>query len=880
MTHQPFYSRHSFRVLLAVVFLFPFAGLGARRALLTNKNDVKQWLPESYEETRVYQWFQRHFGGEEFVLLSWEGCTLDDDRLELLTRKLTAAIQQPATDDEPKLFAEVLTGPRLIERMTGPPLNLSAEEVQQRLRGSLLGPDGRQTCMVLTLTEEGRIKARRSVDTIRHLAIDECGVPAADLHMGGPPVDNVAIDKAGETSLMRLAGLSAIIGLSMSWWSLRSGRLVALVMFAGVYSLLASMSIVWFSQTPMNAILMSMPALVYVAATSGAIHLANYYRDTVRDDGAVGAPERAIHHAWLPLSLATGTTAVGLLSLAYSELSPIRLFGIYSAIGVVVSLVVLFFFLPAAFAMWPLWHESGRTRRQRAMAGGSASNFAVTSAWNAAPAPAPLADRMQQLWTRMGEWIVGHHAVVTAGCLALLAVAACGLPRIETSVQMMRFFKKGAPLLTDYSWLEAHLGELVPVEIVVRVNEEKSGLSFLECLELVSRVQSEVNRLPDVGSSLSAVTFAPNLESKSTARSGGILGRLIKPEQRERDVRNRRLSEHRAEFLASDYVREADGELLWRISARVGALKNVDFAAFSNDLKRSIDPVLETERARLAEAHGRPIEGVGIVYTGLMPIVYKAQNSLLDGLVFGFFSDLVLIILVMIVAIRSFSAGLLLTLTSVFPAALVFGYMGWMGVIVDVGTVMTPAVALGVTVDDVVHFMLWFKRGIQQGLDRRAAVMLAYKGCARAMYQSWGVIGIGLSIFAISPFTPTQRFGLMMLTLLTAALPGNLLLLPALLAGPLGRFFEAGIQRKLRSQAKAGHAAGTTHGVGSTHGVPAMHGAGTTHGVGSTHGVGAYAGATGGAGVGAAGERAGSSSWQGTYGSVENVPRRPHSPMR
>ena len=872
MTHQPFYSRHSFRVLLAMVFLLPFAGLGARRALLTNKNDVKQWLPESYEETRVYQWFQRHFGGEEFVLLSWEGCTLDDDRLELLTRKLTAAIEQPATDDQPKLFAEVLTGPRIIERMSGPPLNLSPEEVSQRLRGSLVGPDGRQTCLVLTLTEEGRTKARLSVDTIRHLAIEECGVPAADLHMGGPPVDNVAIDKAGETSLMRLAGLSAIIGLSMSWWSLRSGRLVALVMIAGVYSLLASMSIVWFSQTPMNAILMSMPALVYVAATSGAIHLANYYRDTVRDDGAVGAPERAIHHAWLPLSLATGTTAVGLLSLAYSELSPIRLFGIYSAIGVVVSLVVLFFFLPAAFAMWPLWHESGRTRRQQAMLSSRGSNVAVGGTWNAAVATPPV-DRVQQLWTRAGQWIVGHHAVVTAGCLALLAVAACGLPRIETSVQMMRFFKKGAPLLSDYAWLEEHLGELVPVEIVVRVNEEKSGLSFLECLELVSCVQSEVNRLPDVGSSLSAVTFAPKLDSKSAARSGGILGRLIKPEQRERDVRNRRLSEHRTEFLASDYVREADGELLWRISARVGALKNVDFAAFSNDLRRQIDPVIESQRARLAEVHGRPIEGVGIVYTGLMPIVYKAQNSLLDGLVFGFFSDLVLIILVMIVAIRSFSAGLLLTLTSVFPAALVFGYMGWMGVIVDVGTVMTPAVALGVTVDDVVHFMLWFKRGIQQGLDRRGAVMLAYKGCARAMYQSWGVIGIGLSIFAISPFTPTQRFGLMMLTLLTAALPGNLLLLPALLAGPLGKFFETGIQRKMRSQAKAGHAAG------STHGVPAMHGAGTTHGVGSTHGVGAYTGAAA-AGMGAAGERAGGSSWQGTYGSVENVPRRPHSPMR
>ncbi|MGD9647896.1 MAG: MMPL family transporter [Pirellulales bacterium] len=253
-----------------------------------------------------------------------------------------------------------------------------------------------------------------------------------------------------------------------------------------------------------------------------------------------------------------------------------------------------------------------------------------------------------------------------------------------------------------------------------------------------------------------------------------------------------------------------------------------------------------------------------------MPIVYKAQNSLLDGLVFGFVSDLVLIILVMVVVIRSLSAGLLLTLTSVFPAALVFGYMGWAGVIVDVGTVMTPAVALGVTVDDVVHFMLWFKRGIEQGLDRRAAVMLAYKGCARAMYQSWGVIGLGLSIFAISPFTPTQRFGLMMLTLLTAALPGNLLLLPALLAGPLGRLFEAGIQRKMRRQAKWASREPAGHGVSAGHGVPAGHGAG--------HRRESHVGAAGSAGAGhsaatAATARAG-------YASLDPGPRGPHSPMR
>jgi uncharacterized membrane protein YdfJ with MMPL/SSD domain len=111
-------------------------------------------------------------------------------------------------------------------------------------------------------------------------------------------------------------------------------------------------------------------------------------------------------------------------------------------------------------------------------------------------------------------------------------------------------------------------------------------------------------------------------------------------------------------------------------------------------------------------------------------------------------------------------------------------------------------VALGVTVDDVVHFMLWFRRGIADGLDRKQAVMLAYKGCARAMYQSWGVIGIGLSVFSLSPFGPTQRFGHMMLAMLTIALVGNLVLLPAILAGPLGAVFSWSVLRIERKKSQ------------------------------------------------------------------------------
>jgi predicted RND superfamily exporter protein len=122
--------------------------------------------------------------------------------------------------------------------------------------------------------------------------------------------------------------------------------------------------------------------------------------------------------------------------------------------------------------------------------------------------------------------------------------------------------------------------------------------------------------------------------------------------------------------------------------------------------------------------------------------------------------------------------------------------MGWLDVVVDIGSVMTPCVALGVTIDDVIHFLLWFRRGIQRGLSAPAAVELAYAGCARAMVQSWGVIGLGLSAFALSTFIPTFRFGALMIGLLTVGLIGNLFFLPALLAGPLGRLIARHVHRQ------------------------------------------------------------------------------------
>jgi len=81
--------------------------------------------------------------------------------------------------------------------------------------------------------------------------------------------------------------------------------------------------------------------------------------------------------------------------------------------------------------------------------------------------------------------------------------------------------------------------------------------------------------------------------------------------------------------------------------------------------------------------------------------------------------------------------------------------------------------------------------------------MIAYGDCARAIYQSWGVIGLGLASFALSSFIPTQRFGVLMFVMLTVSSIGNLVLLPALLAGPAGWFFWRKGEKLMQAKSKA-----------------------------------------------------------------------------
>jgi predicted RND superfamily exporter protein len=248
-------------------------------------------------------------------------------------------------------------------------------------------------------------------------------------------------------------------------------------------------------------------------------------------------------------------------------------------------------------------------------------------------------------------------------------------------------------------------------------------------------------------------------------------------------------------------------------------LKAFDVVVFAKELPGCDLATVEKSAQRLVDARdfqfnpfakddltsAKRDDRVQVIYTGVVPVVYKAQRTLMNSLVTSTNWAFLAISICMMLLLRrgplrpwnllNVRGGMVSMLPNVFPLIMVFGTLGFLGVEIDIGSMMTASIAIGVAVDDTIHYLEWFRNGMKAGLTRHQAIANALQHCGSAMFETMLIGGLGLSVFAFSTFTPTQRFGIMMLTMLAVGLIGDLVWLPALLAGPLGKYFEPTVPR-------------------------------------------------------------------------------------
>ncbi|MGI9177803.1 MAG: efflux RND transporter permease subunit [Pirellulales bacterium] len=707
-----------------------------------------EWVPKTFPPREAYATFTREFESGDVVVASWPGCTLGAPAID---RIITAATGPDAPRDAGGRlwFESAVSGNQALERLTLPPLSLDRETAIERLKGVLIGPDGQRTCVVIGLTSEGLADRRRATAWIRDTLLQTATTVADDLHLAGSVVDNVCVDEASAESLRVYGGPAAAVIFLLTWWSLRSMRYALLVFLLALFCVGLCFASLAACGDRMNPVLIVMPVLVLTLGVSGGIHVVNYLIEARQSGPGAGVAMRAIRLGWLPCALSAGTTSLGLASLVVSDLEPIRVFGFHGAIGVLATLVVLFLVVPGIFSRWPI--------ERRSEDGG-------------------LLEAESRFASSVVRW-AGPIVVIAVGGMAL---AGAGVPGIRTSVAIDTLFTQENKVIRDYEWLEREIGPLAPVEVVLRFGES-SDIRPSERLDMVREVGTALRDLPGVSGVSSAAMFLPESTTSSGSRAAV-----------RKAVVARKLESNLAELSDMKIIRDLDGEQLWRVTARTSALAGIDYGEFLDRVRDRVEPVVAD--------HGGLAHGVRADYSGVMPLINAIQKTLLHDLFTSFLSACVVIALVMMVVERNALAGLMAMIPNVFPMVLLFGLLGWTSAALDIGSVMTASIALGMAVDGTFHFLTFFRRGLVHEAAREggvtlggriAAVHSAFQHSAPALVQSAVVCGLGILAFAGSSFAPTRRFAWMLSLLVAAALVGDLVLLPALLASPLGRWFKS-----------------------------------------------------------------------------------------
>jgi len=145
--------------------------------------------------------------------------------------------------------------------------------------------------------------------------------------------------------------------------------------------------------------------------------------------------------------------------------------------------------------------------------------------------------------------------------------------------------------------------------------------------------------------------------------------------------------------------------------------------------------------------------------------------------------------LMFIVLFRSTYLAFLCIIPNILAALFVLGLMGWLGIPLDIMTITIAAIAVGMGVDNTIHYMHRFKREFHRLGNYKDTMYLCHNSIARAMYFTTMIVVAGFSILVLSNFIPTIVFGLLTSIAMMVALLGALTLLPQLMISfqPLGK---------------------------------------------------------------------------------------------
>lgn len=734
-------------IILGALILSP-------RAQIQNiDNDLTAWFSREDPVFQDYERFQQEFGGTRTLivaikapdrarLFSAEGFNFlsavsdDIERVQavqrvssLATATVVDAIASRGEDDDGGLDVR-----RLIEDLD----ESTPEAIGQRalddelFRGDLISEDGTVTALIVFF-DESRIDDLRAEVLAEIRRIITTALPSGfEAHYNGSLEITEWYNRVTLDNQLKFTPPIFIFTLGALFVMFRSWRKTALTFVAILVSLLWTLGLYDLFGLSYNVLSSMIVPLVVVLAIADDVHILQHYGLDRRTKSHEDSFVSTVSHLLAPLFGASATTALGMLSLATSQVVAVQEFGIGAAMGVMVDFAISVVFVPTML----VWVKSE-------------------------PEQVPQESWFLDPLRRVAMFSTRHARLVLAVGAVIVALSGWGMSRLKVDTNHINFFSEKHELYKSAQVIDTQLSGIYTFQIFLEGPPD--SIQQPDVLQRMDRLASELKTVPFVKKVTSVADYVKRVHRElNDGQAEMFVIPATSPEIAQELLVFGLGDEGRAELervVASDYS-----------SAQI----TVKLASMSSDLV--FQQVEEADRLAQEIFAGSPVKAT---VTGSGRLFSTLDHYLVRSQITSFATAFITVFAVIFIVFRSWRFGLLSIAPNLFPVLTVFGAMGWLDISLNVATVMVASVALGVVDDDTIHFISRYRKETHRGVSTDDAIEIATTQEGRAALTTAIINCCAFAVLMLSEYRPSAWFGGLLALTMVVAFLAEVFILPA-----------------------------------------------------------------------------------------------------
>jgi uncharacterized protein len=561
-----------------------------------------------------------------------------------------------------------------------------------------------------------------------------------EMHFSGLPYIRTRTAGKIESELklfILLAMLLASIALFAFFRSFKAVFFSMVIVVISVIWVFGIVALLGYDITILTGIL---PPLLIIIGVENCIFLLNKYHHEYRNHGnKMKALVRVVQRVGKATMLTNATTAVGFATFIITGNKILVEFGIVAALNILVIFILTLFLIPIFFSYLAppkLKHISHLDNRF-----------------------------IREVIKRVVNTVVFKRKRVYVAFSVLFVLGVFGISKLHTSGSVVDDIPHRDPLYTDLMFFERNINGILPLEIVIETNRP-NGVLHPSVLESIDQLQGALASYPELSSPLS---IAELMKFAKQAFYRGNPEMYSLPNRHERNFIMNYLPDTQ-EFGSSVLSSLVDSTMQkTRVSVQMANIGTKEIKRIQDELTPVVDSIFVNNNAK-------------VYMTGSSLVFLKGSGYLIKNLLTSLIFAIVIISILMAFLFNHVRMILISLLPNLFPQLLTAALMGYLGVPIKPSTILIFSIALGISVDNSIHFLAKFRQElVLNKMNIKHAVLTALRESGVSMMYTFVVLFFGFIIFTASSFGGTQALGYLIAFTLLVALMSNLYLMPTVL---------------------------------------------------------------------------------------------------